>query len=87
MGRCDLLLNIGGKEYVVEFKIYQSPSKFKKGKEQLAYYSKTMGLKEGVYLVFVPNTVKLSTVQEQVETIGGITIRTYIVQYDEEKDF
>jgi hypothetical protein len=87
LGRCDLLLNIGGKEYVVEFKIYQSPSKFKKGKEQLAYYSKTMGLKEGVYLVFVPNTVTLSTVQEQVETIGGITIRTYIVPYDEEKDF
>jgi hypothetical protein len=59
----------------------------KKSKEQLAYYSKTMGLREGVYLVFVPNTVKVSTVQEKVETINGITIRTYIVQYDEEKDF
>jgi hypothetical protein len=87
LGRCDLLLNIEAKEYVVEFKIYQSPSKFGKGKAQLAYYAKTMGLKEGVYLVFVPNTVKLSTIKEQVETINDITIRTYIVLYDEEKDF
>jgi hypothetical protein len=46
-----------------------------------------MGLKEGVYLVFVPNTVKLSNIKEQVEIISGITIRTYIVQYDEDKDF
>ena len=87
LGRCDLLLNIEGKESVVEFKIYQSPAKFEKGKEQLAYYAQSMGLKEGVYLVFVPNTVKLTTVREQVETISGITISTYIVQYDEEKDF
>jgi hypothetical protein len=87
LGRCDLLLNIEGKESVIEFKIYQSPSKFGKGKEQLAYYAKSMGLKEGVYLVFVPNTVKLSNIKEHVETISGITIRTYIVQYDENKDF
>jgi hypothetical protein len=87
LGRCDLLLNIEGKESVIEFKIYQSPSKFGKGKEQLAYYVKSMGLKEGVYLVFVPSTVKLSNIKEQVEIISAITIRTYIVQYDEEKDF
>ena len=87
LGRCDLLLNIDGKEYVIEFKIYQSPAKFEKGKEQLAYYSKTMGLKEAVYLVFVPNTVKLAKIKEQEETISGIAIKTYIVQYDEEKDF
>jgi hypothetical protein len=87
LGRCDLLLNIEGKEYVVEFKIYQSPSKFGKGKEQLAYYAKSMGLKEAVYLVFVPNTVKLSNIKEEVEIISGITISTYIVLYDEDKDF
>jgi hypothetical protein len=46
-----------------------------------------MGLKEGIYLVFVPNTVTLPVIQEQEETINGIRIRTYIVLYDEEKDF
>jgi hypothetical protein len=87
LGRCDLLLNVSGNEYVIEFKIYQSPAKFAKGKEQLAYYSRSMGLKEGIYLVFVPNTVTLPVIQEQEETINGIRIRTYIVLYDEEKDF
>ncbi len=87
LGRCDLLLNLRGKEHVVEFKIYQSPAKFEMGKEQLAYYAESLGLQEALYLVFVPNTVKLADIKEQVEIIKGITIRTYIVQYDEEKDF
>jgi hypothetical protein len=87
LGRCDLLLNIGGKEYVVEFKVFQSLSKFEKGKEQLAYYAKTLGLNEAVYLVFVPNTVKLAGVRDQIEKIENIDIKTFIVLYDEEKDF
>lgn len=87
LGRCDLIINIENREYVIEFKIFRDIFKFEKGKEQLAYYAKTLGLTEALYLVFVPNTVQLSTVREQEETISGITIRTYIVQYDEEKDF
>jgi hypothetical protein len=87
LGKCDLLINIDGNEYVVEFKVYQSPSKFEKGKEQLAYYARTLGLNEAVYLVFVPNTVKLAGVREQKQTVEGVVIITYIVLYDEEKDF
>jgi hypothetical protein len=87
LGRCDLLINIEGKEYVVEFKIYQSPAKFEKGKAQVAYYAKTTGLSEAIYLVFVPNTVKLPGIREQEETVEGIRIKTYIVLYDEETDF
>ena len=87
LGKCDLLLNVSGKEYVVEFKVYQSPSKFAKGKDQLSYYAKSLGLNGAVYLVFVPNTVKLADVREQKETIAGVAIDTYIVLYDEEKDF
>ena len=51
------------------------------------YYVKTLGLKEALYLVFVPNTVNLPGIREQEETVAGILISTYIVQYDEEKDF
>ena len=40
-----------------------------------------------LYLVFVPNTVNLPGIREQEETVSGILIRTYIVLYDEEKDF
>jgi hypothetical protein len=56
-------------------------------KNQLAYYARSLGLKEALYLVFVPNTVNLPGIREQEETVGGVLIRTYIVQYDEEKDF
>jgi hypothetical protein len=87
LGRCDLLIDILDREYVVEFKIFRDMFKFEKGKEQLAYYAGTMGLSEGVYLVFVPNTIQLPMVRDNVETISGIAIKTYIVQYDEEKDF
>ena len=53
----------------------------------MAYYAKTIGLSEAIYLVFVPNTVKLPGIREQEETVEGTRIKTYIVLYDEEKDF
>ncbi|MDQ1274422.1 MAG: hypothetical protein QG591_3052, partial [Planctomycetota bacterium] len=87
LGRCDLIINIENNEYVVEFKIYRDIFQFEKGKNQLAYYAKTLGLTEALYLVFVPNTVNLARIREQKETFDGIVIRTYIVLYDEEKDF
>ena len=87
LGRCDLIINIENREYVIEFKIFRDIFKFEKGKEQLAYYAKTLGLKEALYLVFVPNTVKLPGIREQEETVAGILISTYIVLYDEDKDF
>ena len=87
LGRCDLLIEVGGVESVIEFKIYRSQGKFQKGKQQLAYYCESMGLEEGVYLVFVPNTVTLPGIVDSVERVGEIEISTYIVHYDEEKDF
>ncbi len=87
LGRCDLMISVEGKEYLVEFKIYRSQLRFGKGKKQLAYYCKSAGLDEGVYLVFVPNTVTLPDITEAEESIDGVNIKTYIVKYDEERDF
>ena len=87
LGRCDLLINIENREYLVEFKIFRDIFRFEKGKKQLAYYARSLKLKEAIYLVFVPNTVKLAGVREQRETVEGVLIETYIVLYDEEKDF
>ncbi len=87
MGRSDLMLNIENREYVVEFKIFRDNRRFEKGKEQLAYYCDSMNLHEGVYLVFVPNTVTLPDIKDEVKAVKGVDIRTYIVHYDEEKDF
>ncbi|MCP4214530.1 MAG: hypothetical protein GY765_07725 [bacterium] len=87
LGRSDLLLYLGGKEYVIEFKIYRSQLRFRKGKNQLAYYCNSIGASEGIYLVFVPNTVTLPDIVEADEVVDGVKIKTYIVEYDEEKDF
>ena len=87
LGISDLIINIRGQEFVIEGKVFHTLSQFEKGKPQLAYYIKNLGLTEGVYLVFVKNTVTNSDVFEAVEEIQGVTITTYIVRYDLEKDF
>ncbi|MCP4150779.1 MAG: hypothetical protein GY757_23740, partial [bacterium] len=87
LGRCDLLLNIGNHEYVVEFKIFRDMWQFKKGKKQLAYYASRMNIKDAVYITFVPNSVTLPDIKDDEEQIDNIDIKTYIVIYDEEKDF
>ncbi|MCU0290318.1 MAG: hypothetical protein MUF15_28540, partial [Acidobacteria bacterium] len=71
----------------IEFKIFRDIFQFEKGKTQLAYYAKTLGLNEALYLVFVPNTVTMKDVRDQKDTIEGVVIDTYIVLYDEKKDF
>jgi type II secretory pathway predicted ATPase ExeA len=87
LGRSDLILNIRGTEFVIEGKLFHNITLFEKGKPQLAYYIKGLGLKEGVYLVFVSNLITNPKVVEAIEIIDGITITTYIVRYDLEKDF
>ena len=87
LGRCDLIININNKEYVIEFKIYRDIIRFEKGKKQLAYYANTIGVKSGVYLVFVPNVVTLPDIKEEKKIINGVLVNTYIIRYDEEKDF
>jgi hypothetical protein len=87
LGRCDMIINIKDHEYVLEFKIFRDILRFEKGKKQVAYYAKTLNISEGIYLVFVPNTVTLDGLEETLEHIDNIEVRTYIVRYDEEKDF
>jgi type II secretory pathway predicted ATPase ExeA len=87
LGRSDLIVNIRGQEFVVEGKLFHNITQFENGKPQLAYYTKSLGLTQGVYLVFVNTTITHPKVQEATETMDGVTITTYIVRYDVEKDF
>lgn len=87
LGRSDLIVNIQNEEFVIEAKVYSDLTKFKKGKPQLAYYVNSLNLKEGIYLVFVKNTVVNSKIVESVEYFDGIKISTYLVRYDLETDF
>ncbi|WP_373552678.1 ATP-binding protein [Haliscomenobacter sp.] len=88
LGKSDLLLNIQGREFIVEAKKYYGFAQFEKGKNQLAYYASRLGLSKAVYLVFTPNHLRYPPpVVEGNEVLNSVEIRTYLVDYDEEKDF
>lgn len=88
LGDTDLIINVANKEYLFETKIYRYPKQFEDGKGQLAYYCQSLNLEEAVYLVFVPNNIRYpERVQEDEEVINGVLVRTFLVIYDEEKDF
>lgn len=87
VGRSDLVVNLLGKELVIEAKVFSNITAFSEGKTQLAYYANSLGLKEGIYLVFVPSTIANPMVFENEEAINGVEITTYLVPYDLETDF
>ncbi len=87
LGNTDLIINVEGYEYFIETKKYYGPSNFKKGKEQLAYYCKKAEIKEGIYIVYVANTVKSDKIKTETENVNGIKIKTYLISYDEKKEF
>ena len=87
LGRSDLIVNVQGFEFVIEAKIFRDITQFKKGKIQLAYYLNSLGLKNGIYLVFVDTEVTNKKVKEEIEIIENVEVATYLVPYDLEKDF
>ena len=88
LGNSDLIINVLGREYLIETKIYRYDRQFQEGKTQLAYYCKSLGLTEGVYLVFVPNVILYPEhAKEGTKILDGITIKVFLVRHDEEKDF
>ena len=87
LGNSDMVIHAEGREYFIEVKKYYSPRKFEKGKKQLAYYVKRAGLQQGVYIVFLRNNLYEDLPDNSSEIIDNIIIKTYIIRYDEEKDF
>ncbi len=86
LGKSDLIININSEEYLIETKIYYYESQFLKGKKQLAYYCKSLGLDKGVYIVFYPNNQNYPEIFiENKELIENIEITTYLIEYDESK--
>ncbi len=86
LGKSDMIINIANNEFVIETKIYYSLKKFNKGKEQLAYYCKSLGLQKGIYIIFISEDIKYpNTIKEQIENINDIEITSYLIKYDETK--
>ncbi|MBI4648808.1 MAG: hypothetical protein HY738_20015, partial [Bacteroidia bacterium] len=71
-----------------ETKIFYYEAQFLQGRKKLAYYCKSLGLNRGVYIVFIPNNIEYpKSVKELTETIEKVKIKTFLIEYDEEKDF
>ncbi|MDZ7876669.1 MAG: AAA-like domain-containing protein [Saprospiraceae bacterium] len=87
MGRTDLIITVNNEEFVVEAKVYSDIVKFRKGKQQLAQYAKSLSLKEAIYLVFVESEVTNPTVIEETNIVDDILIKTHLVPYNLDKDF
>jgi hypothetical protein len=84
LGKSDLIINVEGKEYLLESKVYYYEKQFTRGKNQLAYYAKSLGVSHAVYLVFYTNKYPLpEEVTEADEVINGVRIETYLVEFDE----
>ena len=87
IGRTDLIITVNNEEFVVEAKVYSDIVKFRKGKQQLAQYAKSLNLSSAIYLVFVESEVKNETVKEEAKIVDDILIKTYLVPYNLDKDF
>ena len=88
LGRSDLIVNIRGQELLFECKRYYGERQFVQGHGQLACYARSLGQKRAVYVVFTPQHLSYpDTVKEDRTTVRNVEITTYLIPYDEVKDF
>ncbi len=82
-GRMDLLLLHNQRKYIVETKIWRSERLYTEGKQQLAAYLSAEGVAEGYYIVFDHREVPEP--RTEMETIDGLTIRSYVIPVVQER--
>ncbi|MCE7989314.1 MAG: hypothetical protein DYG89_49810 [Caldilinea sp. CFX5] len=80
-GRTDILILYQTHRYIIETKIFTDTFAFAHGKQQLADYLTSEGLREGFYVVFSQKHTAADTLFFD-ETIIGKRIRTYIIRTD-----
>jgi hypothetical protein len=76
-GRCDLWLEYGGEQFVIELKLYRKPKTRDEGLQQLARYLSRLGLQQGYLIIFetranIPWEERIS--REEVEVAGKTVI-------------
>ena len=50
-------------------------------------YCNRKGISEGIYIVFIEDCIDMQGVVEGKEVINEVEIKTYLIKYDEVKDF
>ncbi len=87
LGNTDMIINFKGFEYFIETKKYYNSTDFKSGKDQISYYCSRAGIIKGIYIVFIKNTIKSDKIKEETEIINNVEIKTFLIRYDEKKEF
>jgi hypothetical protein len=77
-GRTDILIRYQNRSYIIEVKVFSTPTSFKQGKGQLVEYLKSEGLSVGYYVVFSPLHTEKDTLETE-DIIGGKRIYTHII--------
>lgn len=86
-GNSDMIINIGGKETVIEFKIYRDHFQYNRGKTQVAHYAGSLSLDACIYIVFVSSVYKELDFTPGTVEIDGVRVHCHVIFFDEEKDF
>ena len=82
-GRIDLLILHNQHKYIVETKIWEGDKRYQAGKRQLAAYLKSERVQKGHYVVF--DHRNNPTPRVEIETIDGLTIRSYVIPVVQEQ--
>ena len=82
-GRIDLLIFHKGRKYIVETKIWEGEKRYQAGKKQLIAYLKLENTSEGYYVVFDHRETPTPLVE--TETVGDVTIRSYVIPVLQER--
>ncbi|MYF55364.1 hypothetical protein F4083_11485 [Candidatus Poribacteria bacterium] len=76
-GRMDLIIFHNGHKYIVETKIWEGKMRYDAGIKQLSAYLKSERVSEGYYVVFDHRNEPEPRME--IETIEGISIRSYVI--------
>ncbi|OYT13701.1 MAG: hypothetical protein B6I19_03700 [Bacteroidetes bacterium 4572_114] len=78
LGKSDMIINVANQEYLIETKIYYSPSKFDSGKQQLAYYCNSIGQQKQVVILLIA-LLLIRPVYKRIS--GSISIQTDVLHF------
>ena len=82
-GRADIIISHNNQQHIIETKIWRNESRYQAGKQQLAAYLKLEGATEGYYVVFDHRENQKPLVE--MDTIEGLTIRSYVIPVMQER--
>jgi len=92
LGNSDLVVNVDGRESVIEAKVYRDEWQYEKGLKQIQHYAVSLNANEAIYLVFINSKLTVpAAISQQAETTqtltNGTPLHIFHINYHTEKDY